>query len=192
MIEYKRFSNISKSYSLGQPDKKYVHRFFWNPPDHQTVKVNIDGSFNKSSAGVGGVYKNHLGQCLFYFHIPIEATDAVETELMVVYWALKIAKMASRTKLWVEVDSTAVIKILRDDDLIPWHLIYWTKKIREISSLINVQYTFIFRDGNQPANWLAIQGYNLQELSVVVSPLRTLQFLLQGDRLKVPYFRIAN
>ncbi|XP_020597552.1 uncharacterized protein LOC110037288 [Phalaenopsis equestris] len=152
MIKYRRFPNISKSYSLGQPDKKYAHRFFWKPPDHQTVKVNTDGSFNKAGAGVGGVYRNQLGQCLLCFHIPIEATDAVETELMAVYWALKIAIMASWKNLWVEVDSTAVIKILREEELTPWHLTYWTKKIRAISSQIKVQYTFIFREGNQPTN----------------------------------------
>ncbi|XP_020595954.1 uncharacterized protein LOC110035957 [Phalaenopsis equestris] len=129
-------------------------KFLWKPPGYYTVKVNTDESFNKLGAGFGGVYRNHLGKCLLYFHIPIVATDAVETELVAVYWALKIAKMSSWYNLWLKVDSTAVIKILKDEELSPWHLAFWTKKMREISSQLKVQYTFIYIEGNQPANWL--------------------------------------
>ncbi|XP_020599702.1 uncharacterized protein LOC110039090 [Phalaenopsis equestris] len=131
MNKLKRFPNISNSYSSGQPDQIQVYRVYWKPPDHNTVKITTDGSFNNSGVGVGGVYRNHLGKCLLQFYIPVMVVDALETELVAVYWALKIAKMTSWYNLWLEVDST---NLLNYEEHVPWHLTYWIKKIRELNS----------------------------------------------------------
>ncbi|XP_020596374.1 uncharacterized protein LOC110036309 [Phalaenopsis equestris] len=85
MINWKGFPNISNSCTSIKSDLIQVIRVYWRTPNHPIVKFNTDGSFTKNGAGVGGIYINHLGKCLQYFYTPVLATDATETELIVVY-----------------------------------------------------------------------------------------------------------
>ncbi|XP_020596049.1 uncharacterized protein LOC110036045 [Phalaenopsis equestris] len=166
MIKRKKFLNVSKSCSSDKPDPIQVIRVYLETPQHPTVKINTDGSFTKNGAGVGGIYRNHLDMCLLYFYTPVMAFDATEIKLILVYWAINLANKANLYKLWLEVDSATVIHHLNHEEGSPW-------------------------EGNQPANWLAQLGSHSKETDVAINPPSALQYLLQGDILEVPYFRLA-
>ncbi|XP_020593192.1 uncharacterized protein LOC110033520 [Phalaenopsis equestris] len=144
MINGKRFLNISNSCPTINSEHPQVIRVYWKTPNSPIVKINTDGSFTKNGAGVGGIYKNHLGKCLLYFYTPVMATDATETELIVVYWAIILAIKAKWNKLWLEVDSAIIINLLNHEEGALWHHSYWLNKIKDHSSKVQIQFTFIY------------------------------------------------
>ncbi|XP_020599422.1 uncharacterized protein LOC110038845 [Phalaenopsis equestris] len=191
MINWKRFPNVSNSCPTINSEHPQVIRVYWKAPNSPIVKINTDGSFTKDGAGVGGIYRNHLGKCLLYFYTLVMATNATDTELIVVYWAIILSIKAKWNKLWLEVDSAIIIHLLNHEEGAPRHHSYWLNKIRDLSSMVQIHFTFIYREGNQPANWLAQIGSHSNMTEVAANPPPTLHYLLQGDTLDVPHFRIA-
>ncbi|XP_020599172.1 uncharacterized protein LOC110038625 [Phalaenopsis equestris] len=93
IIKYHRFTNIFRNW-VPQVDIQCNFSFSlieWAPPPTGWLKANTDGSFLKGSAGCGGVFRNSLGHHVLHFSSPTWALDAVETEMIAIYWALKIA-----------------------------------------------------------------------------------------------------
>ncbi|XP_020594511.1 uncharacterized protein LOC110034571 [Phalaenopsis equestris] len=91
----------------------------WTPPLKGWLKANIDGNFSKEAAGVGGVIRNSLGKCIFYFSSPTWANDELETEMIAIFWAIYLSKQCNIPKLVIESDSSRCIKILNNVEAAP-------------------------------------------------------------------------
>ncbi|XP_020590139.1 uncharacterized protein LOC110031333 [Phalaenopsis equestris] len=82
------------------PNISLPQTVIWQPPDQHTMKINID-----------------------------EAHDALEPELIAIFWALTFALKAAWYKLWIEVDSIQLITFLNTEQLSSWHHIHRKPKI---------------------------------------------------------------
>ncbi|XP_020597377.1 uncharacterized protein LOC110037138 [Phalaenopsis equestris] len=135
----------------------------------------------------GGGFRNSSCRYLLFFHAPTVANDALEAELIAVYWALTFAQKITWQKVWNEVDSLQLITLLTTDQLSSWHHMQWKKKIGKLYKKFTVQMSFIYKEGNQPANWLARQGIYANSISVDTRPPTPLALSLHGDKLKTPH-----
>ncbi|XP_020592601.1 uncharacterized protein LOC110033079 [Phalaenopsis equestris] len=155
------------------------------------MKINTDGSFSEwGAAWVGGGFRDSSSKCLLFFHALTEAHDALEAELIAVYWALTFALKSAWYKLWIEVDSIQLIIFLNTEQLSSWHHIHWKQKIGNLNKLFKVNMSFIYREGNQPANWLARHDLYTNSISVATRPPTPLALLHHDDKLETSHLRI--
>ncbi|XP_020592435.1 uncharacterized protein LOC110032968 [Phalaenopsis equestris] len=183
---------ISKNWVPSVQKLKVPTLVLWNPPPKGWMKANIDGSFCKDAAGVRGIFRNSLGKCMLYFSSPTWEIDALETEIIAIYWAIYLAKQCNIIKLVVESDSLSCIRILNQEEAAPWNVASWTTKMKRM--LINVEVIFqhILREGNTPAHSLAARGKDNEEIVVGTIPSTQLEILLHGDSLSIPYINCRD
>ncbi|XP_020595942.1 uncharacterized protein LOC110035945 [Phalaenopsis equestris] len=156
------------------------------------LKANIDGSFSKEAAGVGGVIRNSLGKYIFYISSPTWENDALETEMIAIFWAIYLSKQCNISKLVIESDSSSFIKILNNVEAAPWNLVWWHNNIKRLLIKFDVHFQHILREGNTPAHSLAIRGKETEEIAVGTIPPNKLALLLHEDTLSIPYLHCRD
>lgn len=131
----------------------------WQPPPPLWVKVNIDGSFHgRNNAGFWGVFRDSSATFLGAFSCLVEASSAIETELLAVIEAINVAWAKGWLKLWLETDSTLVLHYFHSPNLVPWRFkIPWANCI-SITKQLSFYVSHIFREGNTVADTLANYG----------------------------------
>ncbi|XP_020595955.1 uncharacterized protein LOC110035958, partial [Phalaenopsis equestris] len=147
----------------------------WTPPLKGWLKANTDGSFSKEAAGVGGVIRNYQGKCIFYYSSPAWANDALETEMITIFWAIYLSKQCNIYKLVIESDSSSFIRILKNVEAAPWNLVWWHNNIKSLLIKVDVHFQHIHREGNTPAHSLVVRGKEIEEIVVGTIPPNHLQ-----------------
>ncbi|XP_020597179.1 uncharacterized protein LOC110036957 [Phalaenopsis equestris] len=164
----------------------------WERPPYPFIKINTDGSYTNKRAGIGVIFRDHIGHTLLFYKAPYIAEDALEIEVAALYSALKFAKDNKWKWISVEVDSSLLVELLTIKISSPWHINQWIHKIKNFSLEIKIHFSFVYREVNKPANFLAMEGANAEhaEVSTTLSP--PLHLLTQGDKLQIPYLRVQK
>ncbi|XP_020580829.1 uncharacterized protein LOC110024963 [Phalaenopsis equestris] len=162
-------------------------RLFGRNQNTPFIEVNIDGSFSPNKAGIGEVFRDHKGKSLLNFQVPVYAKDAIEAETMALYWAIKITVINRSKHLIAEMDSSQLVDYMTKRAVPPWHIQQWLIKLKQLCKEIKVEFSCIYREGNRPANFLAIEGAASQRINVSNKPptsfaclLLLLRFLMFG------------
>ncbi|XP_020599714.1 uncharacterized protein LOC110039100 [Phalaenopsis equestris] len=169
-----------------------VIKIYWKNPSYPHVKVNTYGSFTAHIVGIGGVFRDYKGRCIMFFKAPIIIEDALEAEKAALYWAIKMAVINRWTQIQAEVDSSMLIEYMTGIVVPPWHIQQRIIKIKHLTKEIQINYCFTYREGNKPANYLAIEGVESQRQTVATNPTQILADMLKGDKLQIPYLSITK
>lgn len=131
----------------------------WHPPPLNWLKVNTDGSFKDANhAGFGGIFRDSNGIFQGAFSFKVAVPSAIDAEVLAVIEALRIAWVRRWTHIWLETDSTLVVRYFHSPHLVPWRLrIPWLNCFH-IMRQINLRVSHVYREGNVLADLLANFG----------------------------------
>jgi ribonuclease HI len=131
----------------------------WTPPPIPWIKVNTDGSFRSpNTGGFGGIFRDSESNFMGAFAFNVEVPSAIDAKILAIMEAIRVALVKRWTHVWIETDSTLVIKYFNSPSLIPWRLkIAWLNCIH-LARQINIRISHIFREGNTIADKLANYG----------------------------------
>ncbi|XP_020597638.1 uncharacterized protein LOC110037352 [Phalaenopsis equestris] len=140
---------------------------------------------------LGGFSEIKFGECLQFFQSPTDALNALQAEALVVVWALQNAVVMGWNLLIVELDSSWLVQLLKDNISPSWFLLPTFKKISHMKMTQNLQinWNHIFREGNRCANWLANQGALSMLPKVNTTPPLELDLVINADLSDLPYNR---
>ncbi|XP_020597120.1 uncharacterized protein LOC110036910, partial [Phalaenopsis equestris] len=182
LIQWKNFPNILQI-SRTEVQKEYkIIKVIWEKPKHPFIKLNIDGSFSSNKVGIGGVFSDQQSKCILYFKSLIKAEDSIEAKTVALYWALKMTVMNKWTHLQAEVDSSQLVNYMTGSSTPPWHIQQWIIIMQQLCKEIKLRFSFIYKEGNRPANFLATDGADSQMITVSTTPPSPLDCLLKGDK----------
>ncbi|XP_057811583.1 uncharacterized protein LOC131025811 [Salvia miltiorrhiza] len=125
----------------------------------------------------GGVFRDNWGWVRGCFHFKGGKGFAFEAELLDVIHAIDIAHHRGWRQLWLEADSTYIVRLLQTRSVeVPWRfLAAWKKSLRLLDDF-QFQVSHIYREGNKPADLMANldrnEGwwpYALDEIKLAVS-----------------------
>ncbi|KAM5549758.1 hypothetical protein ABKV19_000926 [Rosa sericea] len=133
----------------------------WHAPCAFQLKVNTDGAARGTPglAGYGGIFRDHLGNCMGCFAGSMGIATALEAELQAIIHAVTIASGKGWTSLWIECDLAVAIHFLANKNCsVPWRLtVDWSNCCTILSSM-QIRFSHIYREGNQVADCLANYG----------------------------------
>ncbi|KAK9942940.1 hypothetical protein M0R45_008581 [Rubus argutus] len=131
----------------------------WTAPLTSWIKVNTDGSFRSPNiGGFGGIFRDTESNFLGAFASKVDVPSAIDAEVLAVIEAIRVALVKRWTHVWLETDSTLVIKYFNSPSLIPWRLrTVWLNCIH-LARRITLHITHIYREGNTVADKLATYG----------------------------------
>ncbi|XP_020599497.1 uncharacterized protein LOC110038913 [Phalaenopsis equestris] len=124
LSKYRKFPDILTYPALCAPKFPKFSLVCWQPPHLEWVKVNTNGSYLASHAGMGGIFRDSYGACLLFFHSPVMDEDPLEAEAQDIFWAISLARKLGIRNLWLESDSLILINILNRLLSSPWNLVY--------------------------------------------------------------------
>lgn len=121
--------------------------------------MNTDGSFrNPNNAGFGGIFRDAENRFLGAFAFNVVVPSAIDAEVLAVIEAIRVAWVKRWTHIWLETDSTLVIKYFNSPKLIPWRLrVAWLNCLH-LASQLSFRISHIYREGNTIADKLANYG----------------------------------
>lgn len=157
----------------------------WTPPKGGWVKLNTDGARkgNSGMASAGGLIRDHRGCWILGFTVNIGITNNFNAKCWGLREGLRIARDLNIKKVVTEMDSEAVINLMREDQD---HVDTWGTLLNDCkaiaASLEEVDYSHVLRDGNSCVDWLA----NYDQLmswgtTILEQPLDGFVNLLQED-----------
>lgn len=133
----------------------------WTPPDHDSIKVNVDGSYSPSSSGIGGVFRDHRAS-LLHFSKQVEAISAIHTEVLAIREGILIAaacRWYNLAHFQFESDSCNAVSWIRDPSSTPWRFQNLVcEAVLRFSRHINWFMSHIRRTGNEATYVLASVG----------------------------------
>ncbi|XP_020584790.1 uncharacterized protein LOC110027626 [Phalaenopsis equestris] len=135
LISWRKFPKILQTIMVANNIK--IIKVRWERPSYTFIKINTDGSYTNKRAGIGGIFRDHIGHTLLFYKAPYIAEDALDTEAAALYWALKFAMKNKWKWIVAEVDSSLLVELLNIKMTSPW-------------------------EANRPANFLAMEGANVE------------------------------
>ncbi|XP_058783661.1 uncharacterized protein LOC131658374 [Vicia villosa] len=147
------------------------------PPSFGWIKSNCDGAFihDSSKAGGAGLFRNYRGDFTLAFAENIRCNTSVHAEFGAVIHVMEIAIDRGWQKLWVETDSTMVVKAFTNHRLVPF--IFRTRWFfcLQHTNFSHIFITHIYMEGNSCAHFLA-------NLALGISSTIILDSILLGIR----------
>ncbi|XP_020596544.1 uncharacterized protein LOC110036439, partial [Phalaenopsis equestris] len=134
----------------------------WERTSYPFIKINIDGSYTNKGADIGGIFKDHIEHTLLFYKAPYITKDALDTEPAALYSALKFSKENKWKWIFAEVESSLLVELLTIRISSPWHINQWIHKIKKLSLEIKIHFSFVYREANRSANFLAMEGANVE------------------------------
>ncbi|KAI3457760.1 hypothetical protein Pfo_014423 [Paulownia fortunei] len=178
------------------PEKiKRPQQVSWKKPNVGWVKLNTDEAAKGQAgqAGVGGVFRDHLGYVILAFQDFIEIQNSIFAEVFALHRGLEHAKEQGMTNIWIELDAQPVIQLISSTSHGHWRLQEMLAKSKYIMSQMNVIITHTYREGNRVADFLAKDACNTQ-ISKTFTPHQisgVLLGLIRVDQLELQSFRIS-
>ncbi|XP_062020921.1 uncharacterized protein LOC133737369 [Rosa rugosa] len=124
----------------------------WQPPPHNTVKINFDGSVKSGSASSGFIFRDSLGQPILASTTNSGSTTIPTAEAIALRDSLIAAMDRGLQFIEVEGDSKLVIDAVNGVSHPPWKL---RKIITDIRSLVASFSTITFKHVFRKANFAA-------------------------------------
>ncbi|XP_020599588.1 uncharacterized protein LOC110038998 [Phalaenopsis equestris] len=192
LIHWRKFPRILQTTTYMGANQFKIIKVRWERPPYPFIKINTDGSYTNKRAGIGGIFRDHKGKTLLFHKAPYIADDALETEATALFWALNFAKKNNWQWILAEVDCSLLVELLNSKMSSSWNINQWIHRINKLSTESKIHFSFVFREANRPAIYLAIEGAHADhpEVSTTLSP--SLQLLTQGDKLQIPYLRVQR
>ncbi|KAL0411794.1 UNVERIFIED_CONTAM: hypothetical protein Slati_3769100 [Sesamum latifolium] len=164
----------------------------WLPPPHGIWKLNCDGASksNLGPSGAGGLIRDSRGRMLLAFYDFVSEHTNTFAELYAVNRGLHLAWQNGYRNIWVELDASAVLWIIlteRGD----WRFQSLLTSIRRLKRKMNIHFTYVYREANQPADFLANCVCNLLEDAIIPQAHGLLASLIKFDIL-FPSFRFCS
>ncbi|XP_057767409.1 uncharacterized protein LOC130987739 [Salvia miltiorrhiza] len=121
----------------------------------------------------GGVFRDNWGWVRGCFHFKGGKGFAFEAELLAVIHAIDIAHHCGWRQLWLEADSTYIVRLLQTRSVeVPWRFLAASKNLDDFQFHVS----HIYREGNKPTDLMANldrnEGwwpYALDEIKLAVS-----------------------
>ncbi|KAL0453728.1 UNVERIFIED_CONTAM: putative ribonuclease H protein [Sesamum latifolium] len=150
----------------------------WVPPNRKWWKLNCDGASkgNRGLAGAGGLARDCQGNLIFAFYDCLDVQTNTYAELFAVVRGLQLARERGCRQIWVETDAMAVLHLIQKDEG-DWHIQMLLTRLIVMRRGMNLLFTHVYREGNQPADFLAnkaCEEANSAILSSVQGHLATL------------------
>ncbi|WMV13663.1 hypothetical protein MTR67_007048 [Solanum verrucosum] len=94
----------------------------WIKPPEKWVKLNTDGSAlnNPGNIGAGGVLRNHKGELLFAFSVPLGEGTNNQAEVEAALFGLTWCAQLNYNKVILEVDSQLLVDWFLNNKTVPW------------------------------------------------------------------------
>ncbi|KAF4352147.1 hypothetical protein F8388_012271 [Cannabis sativa] len=143
----------------------------WKKPNSGWTKLNTDGSLDRTTAGIGGLLRDHNGQPLCAFVSKAPGNDVFSVELWAIWRGLVLAAGLGIKVIWVESDSmSAVNTINRHQSCSSQKVIPCLNQIWELLKKFNkYKISHSWRETNTAADYLA--KMNLMGHDVVFRPV---------------------
>ena len=171
---------------------KRVEKVLWKPPDWPWIKLNTDGAFEglTGRAGGGGIVRDQLGETVEAFCLPLAASSGFEAELKALLEGVEIAKRHGNN-LWIETDAEIMCLLLEKRKWGPAGTRHTMLKIYMELKGIHWRISYIRREGNKVADFLASKGKECRNLvrfegNTIPAQVRAIARL---DQLGMPSFR---
>lgn len=146
---------------------KLCRNIRWEPPDHNWVKLNCDGSVTDlgERSGVGGVFRNSSGDFLLGFAANMGSLSITEAELWAMFMGICLANLHGFGRVIIDSDSLTAVRLINSgcSSLHPAFNL-----VNDIHSHMipgSMQISHIWRDANQVADCMAKFGLNLDQCS---------------------------
>ncbi|XP_058783723.1 uncharacterized protein LOC131658448 [Vicia villosa] len=115
---------ILKSFkvSIRPPKAPVIMEVIWKPPPRNWIKINCDG-VSSSSPGLsacGGIVRNSDGMFLGAFASSVGISNSLMAELSGAMIAIEFAYENNWNFVWLETDSTMVVKAFKSPFVVPW------------------------------------------------------------------------
>lgn len=136
----------------------------WMPPCEGFLKWNVDASVsaNQSSAAIGGVLRNAMGNFICIFSSPIPQMEINSAEVLAILRATQISLAFEHLKLSpiiIESDSANAVKWCNENQGGPWNLNFQLNNIRNArQGSLDMVIVHKGRSSNMVADALAKQG----------------------------------
>ncbi|KAK4734773.1 hypothetical protein R3W88_009034 [Solanum pinnatisectum] len=132
----------------------------WKPPDHNTSKLNVDGSVKNppGPGGLEGMIRNHLGlwEKGFVEYTPL--TNPIRAELQALRRGLSIATNYNLSPLEI---NSEIIRMLKNGNLLYDDLITDCRSLMARLDITSLEY--VFREQNRVADKLAKEGVKTED-----------------------------
>ncbi|XP_042043067.1 uncharacterized protein LOC121791929 [Salvia splendens] len=153
----------------------------------------MDGSFNESNgkAEGGGLIRDHSGRLLVAFALPLTAHSALEAELLAMHHGLIMAKEFVKP-IWLEADAEQAIKLVEGKGWGHAHIRQAMVHIALHKPHLTLRTTFIHREGNKAADYLAKMGLELSSRQVwnaQAAPIG-LKDIIRMEQMGIPNIRV--
>ncbi|OVA07076.1 hypothetical protein BVC80_5143g4 [Macleaya cordata] len=101
-------------------------------------------------------------------------------------------QLISISKIQVNVDSKLVVDWFHNKCQVPWTLLHWWQKIRELAEGLDLTVVHVYRELNALADFMASLGPEGNTDCLFLSDFPTrLEGLARLDRIGIPYVRIG-
>ncbi|XP_058776587.1 pentatricopeptide repeat-containing protein At1g63070, mitochondrial-like [Vicia villosa] len=185
---------IIKSFdvSIRPPRAPNILEVFWKPPPNDWFKINCDGAATLSGpSGCGGIARNSDGAFLGAFASYLDGANSLTAELYGAILAIEFAFARNWNNIWLETDSTAVVKAFNSPHKVPWQVRNRWLNCINIVTHWNFLVSHIFREGNSCADALANHGLTLPDYTFFSSISSFLRADFVKNRLGMSFFRIG-
>ncbi|XP_056694911.1 uncharacterized protein [Spinacia oleracea] len=167
----------------------------WYPPPQNHFKLNFDGSRKNSSAAVGFIIRDHMGQHLSAATSNIGNSQVYMAEALALHKGIKEAIFLQIKNLRIEGDNLLVINTVKGIWATPWKLDTVIKDIKKLLSqhFDSWEISHIYREANQAADWIANVGHLIPNTMYVepgINPM--LSSIISNDYLGVTHVRRAS
>lgn len=165
----------------------------WKRPDEGVVKVNVDGSFCRSSgrAGFGGLLQDHDGSWLVGFSGFLGFSNIIMADLKAIQTGLSMAWQRGFRNLICESDSKEAIRLVEEAYIDYHHLSSVISNIRDwLQKSWNVRLVHVFREANFGADCLAKLGASSDvRLKILEIAPPCMEQTLMADAIEFPFVR---
>ncbi|XP_058757179.1 uncharacterized protein LOC131630417 [Vicia villosa] len=175
------------------PKAPSILEVIWAPPNFGWFKCNCDGSFIHDSSKVGGagLFRNYKGDFILSFAENLRCNSSVHAEFGAVIRAMEIAIDRGWQKLWIETDSSMVVKAFSNHCLVPFSFRTRWNYCLQNANFSHIFISHIYREGNSCADFLANLALGIESIALFDSiPLRIRNDFVK-NRLGIPFFRFV-
>jgi ribonuclease HI len=178
--------------NIHPPKAPQIKEVIWCPPSSGWIKCNTDGAASSVTSSCGGIFRNFLADMVCCFAQNTGQGSAFHAELCGAMSAIEIAHSFHWRQLWIETDSSLVVKAFKNDAIIPWKLRNRWSNCNSLLINMKVIVSHVFREGNSCADSLARIGLDLENLTIWFKLPSVVRDSFLRNKLGLPSYRLTN
>jgi ribonuclease HI len=178
--------------NIHPPKAPQTKEVIWYPPSSGWIKCNTDGAASSVTSSCGGIFRNFLADMVCCFAQNTGQGFAFHAELCGAMSAIEIAHSFHWRQLWIETDSSLVVKAFKNDAIIPWKLRNRWSNCNSLLINMKVIVSHVFREGNSCADSLARIGLDLENLTIWFKLPSVVRDSFLRNKLGLPSYRLTN